>query len=219
MGMTRSGGTAHAFWTGRHRVNPLYGNRYVSDALRRDDVERGLVSFYGMLAQGFTRHTFIVGEGSTLEPVDEGGRFFYCTPNTAGNGHFLTMLRNLLVQDWDSDDDGRPDTLRLMAATPRHWLAEGRRIICEAAPTAFGPVSCTLTSQLHAGQVIAKLDLPQDPARASASKISLRARVPSGYRCVGASCNGEQLAVDAEGTVDLSGRQGNLQVVFAVEKQ
>src|SRR5262249_30412725 len=52
MGMVRSGGTAHAFWTGAERVNPLYGTRYVVDTLRRDDPERALVSFYGMLAQG-----------------------------------------------------------------------------------------------------------------------------------------------------------------------
>jgi hypothetical protein len=61
MGMVRAGGTAHAFWTGSERVNPLYGTRYVVDALRRDDAERALVSFYGMLAQGFTRNTLVAG--------------------------------------------------------------------------------------------------------------------------------------------------------------
>lgn len=219
MGMTRSGGTAHAFWTGPDRVNPLYGNRYVTDVLRRDEVERGLVSFYGMLAQGFTRNTFIVGEGCTLEPVDQGGRIFYCPPNTAGNGHFLTMLRNLLVQDWDSDDDGRPDTLRLMAATPRRWLSDGQVVRCQAAPTAFGPVSCTLTSQLSAGRVNAEVDLPALADREPASKILLRARVPDGYRCTRASCDDEELAVDEQGSVDLTGRQGRVKVVFSVEKK
>src|SRR5205085_12356862 len=48
MGMVRAGGTAHAFWTGPDRVNPLYGTRYVVDALRRDDPERALARFYGM---------------------------------------------------------------------------------------------------------------------------------------------------------------------------
>jgi hypothetical protein len=36
---------------------------------------RELVSFYGMLAQGLTRNTFIGGEGCTLQSVDAGGRF------------------------------------------------------------------------------------------------------------------------------------------------
>src|SRR5207249_3014967 len=73
---------------------------------------RALVSFYGMLAHGFTRNTFVAGEGNSLSPVNDFGRQFYCPPNSAGNGHFLQMLRNLLVQDWDLDDDGKPETLR-----------------------------------------------------------------------------------------------------------
>jgi len=79
MGMIRSGGTSHAFWTGSERINPLYGSRYSYDFLRRDLPEKYLVGFYGMLSQGFTRNTFIGGEGSTLEQVDDGGRFFYCS--------------------------------------------------------------------------------------------------------------------------------------------
>ena len=75
--------------------------------MRRDDVERGLVSFYGMLAQGFTRNTFICGEGASLKPLDDRGRLFSLPPNSAANSHFLSMLRYLLVQDSDLDDDGK----------------------------------------------------------------------------------------------------------------
>ena len=141
MGMTRAGGAQNNFWTGPDRINPLYGTRYALDTLRRDDPERALVSFYGMLAQGFTRNTLIAGEGCTLAPVDDGGRFFYCPPNSAGNAHFLSMLRNLLVQDWDLDDDGEPETLRLLFGTSRRWLEDGKQIDVERMPTAFGRVS------------------------------------------------------------------------------
>ena len=79
-----------------------------------------------MLAHGFTRNTLIAAEGNTLAPVDDGGRFFYCPPNSAGNAHFLSMLRNLLVQDWDLDDDGEPETLRLLFGTSRRWLEDGK---------------------------------------------------------------------------------------------
>jgi hypothetical protein len=84
--------------------------------------------FYGMLAQGFTRNTFVCAEGCSLAPVDDGGRFFYCPPNSAANAHFLSMLRHLLVQDRDLNDDGRPETLRLLFATPRRWLEDGQTI-------------------------------------------------------------------------------------------
>ena len=47
----------------------------------------------------------------------------------------------MLVQDWDLDDDGVPETLRLLFATPRRWLEDGKELKVERAPTAFGPVS------------------------------------------------------------------------------
>ena len=59
MGMLRAGGSEFNFWTGEHRLNPLYGTRYALHVLRRDDPERALVNLYGMLAQAFTRNTFV----------------------------------------------------------------------------------------------------------------------------------------------------------------
>jgi hypothetical protein len=132
-----------------------------------------------MLAQGFTRNTFISGEGASLTPVDADGRIFYCPPNSAANAHFLSMLRAMLVQDPDLDDDGRPETLRLCFATPKRWLADGQSITVARAPTAFGEVSVKLTSHLAAGEILAEIALP---SRASPTRTLLRARVPDGWR-------------------------------------
>jgi hypothetical protein len=217
MGMIRSGGDEFNFWTGSERVNPLYGTRYALDTLRRDDPERALVSFYGMLAQGFTRGTFIGGEGCSLAPVDAGGRIFYCPPNSAANGHFLSMLRNLLVQDPDLDDDGIPETLRLLFATPKRWLEDGKTIRVERAPTAFGEASVTMESKLAAGEVIATVSLP---TRNPPAHALLRARVPDGWRVIAASVeNGDSLRVDENGTVDLSALRGTARIRFRVSRQ
>ena len=216
MGMVRSGGDEFNFWTGGDRINPLYGTRYTLDTLRRDEPERAIVSLYGMLAQGFTRNTFVCGEGCTLRPVDAGGRFFYCPPNSAANGHFLSMLRHLVVQDSDLDDDGRPETLRLCFATPKRWLEDGKSIKVERAPTAFGEVAVSLQSKLSAGEVVADVILP---TRNPPQKTLLRARVPDGWKVMSAQlAAGQSLAVDAHGTVDLTGRTGAVKVVFAVKK-
>lgn len=215
MGLLRSGGGAFNFWTGEDRVNPLYGTRYVLDALRRDDPERALVSFYGMLAQGLTRNTFVGGEGSTLQPVDERGRFFYCPPNSAGSAHVLSMLRNLLVQDWDLDDDGKPETLRLAFATSRRWLEDGRTIKIERAPTAFGPVSYRLESKLSTGEILAEVELP---ARHAPAKALFRVRVPDGWRVTAAEALDKRLAVDGQGTVDVAGLGGKVGLRFRVAK-
>ena len=215
LGMVRSGGDAFNFWTGPERVNPLYGTRYTLDALRRDEPERALLSLYGTLAQGLTRNTFVGGEGCTLRPVDAEGRFFYCPPNSAASAHVLSMVRQLLVQEWDLDDDGRPDTLRLLFGTSRRWLEEGQAIRVERAPTAWGDVSVWAKSRLSAGEVVAQVELP---ARQAPSRVLLRARVPEGWTVRSALASGRRLLVDGRGTVELTGLSGRQEIRFAVAR-
>lgn len=204
-----------SFWNGTQSLNPLYGMRYVLTLLRRDEPERALVSFYGMLAQGFTRNTFVAGEGNSLTPFDEYGRQFYCPPNSAGNAHFLQMLRYLLVQDWDLDDDGKPETLRLAFATPKRWLEDGKTINIEHAPTAFGPVSFRLESHLARGEVKAEIDPPH---RNRPKSLLFRARVPDGWKIISASIENRALKSDALGTVDISSLRTRATIVFHVQR-
>lgn len=211
MGMTRSRPNV-TFWTGPHSANPLYGTRYVLTLLRRDEPEHALVSFYGMLAQGFTRDTFIAGEGGSLTPLDAHGRLFYCPPNSAGDTHFLTLLRHLLVQDWDTDEDGKLDTLRLAFATPKRWLDDGKEIKVERAPTAFGETSLTLRSRLKAGEVLVEFTPPPRVPR----QTLLRVRVPDGWRIVSAHAGPRDLKPDAQGTVDVTGVREKATLRFAV---
>ena len=98
-------------------VNPLYGLRYQLALLRRDEREKALVGFYGQLAQGMTRGTFIGGEGSRFVHGDANGRSFYLPPNSTSNAAWLLTLRFLLIQDWDLDEDARA----------RHAAADVRR--------------------------------------------------------------------------------------------
>jgi hypothetical protein len=216
MGMLRSGGMSNTWWNTEYKLNPLYGTRYALDTLRRDDVERSLVSFYGMLAQGFTRNTFICAEGASIIPSDPRGRLVSLPPNSAANAHALSMLRYLLVQDWDVDDDGKPDTLRLLFGTPKRWLEDGKTLKVERAPTAFGPVSIHLQSDLRNGNVVAEVDLPQ---RNEPKRTLLRARVPDGWKVTSATANGKTLTVDDTGAADLTGLKGKATVVFAAVRQ
>lgn len=211
MGMTRTGADLRTFWTGIPRTNPLYGLRYVEDVLRRDEPERALVNFYGALAQGCTRNTFIGAEGCSLTPLDSGGRIFYCPPNSASNAEWLSTFRRMLVQDWDLDDDGRPETLRLAFATPKRWLEDGKVIKVERAPTAFGPVSFRLESKLNKGEIIAEVD---PPYRNQPKQTLLRARVPDGWKIISAGASGQTFKPDANGTVDISSLKNKTTIVF-----
>jgi len=219
-------------------LDDLYGLRYSIKLLQLDEVDRALVSFYGKLAQGLTRETFIGAEGTGLRPLSresrvEGresgflpstldarhstaaGRPMYLPPNSTAQAYFLWMLRYLLVQDWDMDDDGTPETLRLCFATPKRWLDDGQEIKVERAPTAFGPVSLLVQSRINKGEVIAKLELPM---RNAAKQTLLRIRVPDGWRVVSAKVGSGELRVDERGTVEVSELKGKATVRFKAAK-
>jgi hypothetical protein len=186
-----------SFWMAQANVNDLYGMRYALTLLERDEADAALVCFYGKLALGMTRDTFIGSEGSCLRPVDEFGRQMYLPPNSAANANFLQQLRFLLVQDLDLDDDGQPETLRLAFATPRGWLADGKEIRVAGAPTAFGEIGFTIRSDLSHGKVVAEITPPpRKPAR-----TLIRFRLPTGWRIKEAP----GLLTDGE-TVDVTGK-------------
>ena len=196
-------------------LDDLYSLRYSIKLLQLDEVERALVSFYGKLAQGLTRETFIGAEGTGLRALDESGRPMYLPPNSTAQAYFLWMLRYMLVQDWDMDDDGKPETLRLCFATPKRWLEDGKEIKLERAPTAFGPVSLLVQSKLSRGEVTVKVDLP---TRNLPKQTLLRIRVPDGWRVNSAKAGRAEVKVDARGTADISSLRGKVIVRFNVGK-
>jgi hypothetical protein len=109
------------------------------------------------------------------------------------------MLRNLLVQDWDLDDDGIPETLRLAFATPHRWMENGKTIKIEKAPTAFGPISYTIFSNLEAGEIT----LTYSPPVRSPQKTQARIRVPDGWKIESAQIGNQKLKVDSFGTFEI----------------
>ncbi len=215
MGMIRFDQHSGLF-ANENAVDDLYSLRYANTLLRLDEPERALVSFYGKLAQGLTHDTFIGAEGTGLKPLDEFGRAMYLPPNNAANANFLWTLRYLLVQDWDMDGDGKPDTLRLLFATPRSWLSDGQTIKISHAPTAFGEVSVTVKSRLKHGEVIAEV---QPPQRESPRETLLRIRLPDGWQATSARIiksaehlQTASLPLDDKGTIKLPPLKANFTV-------
>lgn len=195
-------------------VNVLYGLRYLLALLRRDDRDRALVGFYGHLAQGMTRDTFIGGEGSRFLHGDAHGRSFYLPPNSASNAMFLLTLRYLLVQDWDLDDDGVPETLRLLYGIPQRWLIEGSPLVLERAPTAFGPLSLRVTPRFAQHEILVQLTAP--PRRPG--RMFLRLPPPTGWNITEAWLGAERMPLDSRHGIDLTGRIGALDIRFRLTK-
>ena len=119
----------------------------------------------------------------------------------------------MLVQDSDLDDDGKSETLRLLFATPKRWLEDGKSIKIERAPTAFGEVSVAVQSRLSAGEVTADVTLP---ARNPAARTLLRIRVPDGWRVTSARSGTRPVGLDAHGTADISALTGHVTIRFTV---
>jgi hypothetical protein len=214
MGMLRARANPGNWWIAGPRVNDLYGLRRNLTLLERDEVDRALVGFYGKLAQGMTRDTFIGCEGSSIVPFDEHGRQMSLPPNSTANANYLQTLRYMLVQDYDTDDDGRADTLRLAFATPRAWLADGKTIKVEHAPTHFGALSYTITSKLKDGTIEARIDLPKSQPK----KTLLRFRLPNGAKLASATADGKELHIADGETIDLTALKGSVSLQARIAK-
>jgi hypothetical protein len=207
MGMIRS--TPHqGEFDNQPGVNVLYGLRYQLALLRRDDRDRALVGFYGQLAQGMTRETFIGGEGSRFFHGNPSGRSFYLPPNSTSNATFLTVLRYLLAQDWDLDDDGRPETLRLLFGAPSRWFEDGAVLEVTHAPTMFGPISIRVESRLRANEVRLDLTSPPRPPESWLVRLPL----PPGRKPVSATLGETLLPIRPDGAIDLSRQKGHLSI-------
>jgi hypothetical protein len=215
MGLNRNLNASGTWWVKEEKgINDLYNLRYALAEIERDDVDHALVSFYGKLAQGFTKDTYIDGEGASLQPVDQYGRQTYLPPNSAANACYMQQLRYLLVQDYDTNDDGKADTLRLAFATPRAWLKNGQSIKVTNAPTQFGPVSYEIESQIANGGVSATVNVPDR----TPGKLLIRFRLPDNRKLTSATADGKELNISNGDTVDLTGLKGTIQVQAKVGK-
>jgi hypothetical protein len=187
--------------SGTDQVYGLNVARFLADEGEADQL---VLSLYGQLALALTPYTFVGGEAATVAPLD--GAYYraqYLPPNSVNNAAFLETLRLTLVHE-TRDPDGAPRGLELAFATPRTWLAPGKRIAVTAAPTSFGPLTYTLQSTTTA--VRATIDVP---ARARPHELRLRLRLPSGRRVVSVDVGRLDRGTS---TIDLSGRTGTIEL-------
>jgi hypothetical protein len=131
----------------------------------------------------------------------------YLPPSSANNDFFLATLRELLVH-WFAREDGRPYGLHLAHATPRAWLAHGKRVAVRGLPTPFGPISYSIDSRIGAGYLDAELSVP---SRTRIGELRLRVRVPPSKRVRLARIGRTTFAPDGD-TFDLTGRTGRLEM-------
>jgi hypothetical protein len=156
-------------------VDNVYAVSYAKFLADNDEADRLVMTFYGKLAHGMTRNTFVSAEGEEVDVCgDDYFRSMYLPPNSTNNSLFLHTLRLLLVRE-TTDERGLPQDLHLAHATPRGWLEHGQEIRAVEAPTLFGPLSFTISSRLEEGAIDVVVDLS---ACTSVRDVYLRLRTP-----------------------------------------
>jgi hypothetical protein len=193
---------AHIIYSNRpygSGLGAVYGlsmSRFMAD---NDHPDQLVLSLYGMIAIGMTPGTYISGEAISVVPVN--GAFYrsmYMPPNSGANASYLETFRQLLVHEVRGPS-GAPAGLDLAFSTPRAWLADGKTIGVQDAPTSFGPVSFSIA---RTGSRI-DVDVTAPPK----TRIRIRLRLPAGERVRSVS---RGVLHASSGTIDLGVRQGTI---------
>jgi len=153
---------------------PVY-NMQATAYLYRDEPEAAIRAFYSMMACAFSHHQ--------LTPLEHRWAWgqYYMPPST--DGAWFELYRNMLVNELSSDG-----SLFIGQATPRAWLADGKRISVTGAPTYFGPVNLQITSAAATGRITAKVEFTS--ARRPSS-VLVRFRHPQRQPMRSVSVNGK----------------------------
>lgn len=215
MGMPRT----RPFWKnspyyGQDGIAPLYGLKYAQARLRRNQPDHAIATLYGWLAHGMTRDSFIHGEGVRFAGGDDRGRYFHLPPNSASTANWLTLLRFLMIQEWDLNNDQDHETLRLLDATPRAWLADGKELSFKNVPTRFGPISLSVKSELAQGRVRVKCNLPKTPP----GRTTIQFRLPQPYRAFQVESGGRALQPMDDQRFDITGLAGETSLLVRVKR-
>jgi hypothetical protein len=122
---------------------------------------------------------------SALEPVEHRSTHgqYFGPPST--DGAWFELYRNMLITERDDD------SLLLAGFTPRRWLQDGRRITVQRAPTRFGSLSMTVTSQAASRHIAAEIQMPD---RTRPAALVVRLRHPDGARIRSVEVNGHKWA-------------------------
>ncbi len=136
------------FYKGWGAANEPVYNQQCTVYLLRDMPEAAIRCFYSHMAAAFSHSTF--------EPVEHRwthGQYFG-PPST--DGSWFELYRRMLIRETENG------TLFLAQATPRLWLADGKRIVVHNAPTYFGPLSMTIESHADQGAITAEIELSKE---------------------------------------------------------
>jgi hypothetical protein len=151
---------------------------YAQMLLRLDRIEEFLLFLYSHRYHAHTRGSWTAGEVTGIT----GDSALYCVP---AQQTIPLLVRWMLVLE-DSDED----RLYLAKGTPRQWLASGKEIGIEKAPTRWGRVSFGL--QAKADRVTGQIEFLNTKVP---REVDLTLRLPENSILKSATVNGEKTRI------------------------
>jgi len=152
-----------------------YGHGY--GLIQHDMIREALLLTYSVMAHQYTRGTWTAPETRNVLRAENAAP--YCTP--------AQLVVALLTRWMLVFEDPESETLWLGKAIPRAWLADGKTTSISSAPTRWGRVGFSISSQINAGKIIASVALPST----AAPLTKLRLRTPTGVKIHSVLLNGK----------------------------
>lgn len=149
---------------------------YAQMLLRLDRIEEFLLFLYSHRYHAHTRGSWTAGEVTGIT----GDSALYCVP---AQQTIPLLVRWMLVLE-DSDED----RLHLAKGVPRQWVASGKKIGIEHAPTRWGRVSFSLQAQPASNTVVGHVELSGTKAP---GEVHFKVRLPSGSSLRNVTVNGQ----------------------------
>lgn len=134
------------------------------------------------------------------------GQYADCDiPDTMTAGWFMENFRNLLVME-----DGQ--NLWVARATPRAWLAQGKKITVGNAPTYYGTLAYEIVSDVDNGRITATVEIP---SRNPIKSVIVRLRHPQAATLKSVTVNGKPWRKfnPAKEIIEITGMAGKVVVV------
>jgi hypothetical protein len=149
---------------------------YAQMLLRLDRIEEYLLFLYSHRYHDHTRGSWTAGEVSSID----GSTAIFCVP--------AQQTIPLLVRWMLALEDSDAERLYLAKGVPRAWLASGKEIAIEGAPTRWGRVSLRLKMDAPNNRVTARVELQGD---STPKELHVKLRVPKERPVKRATVNGK----------------------------
>jgi hypothetical protein len=152
---------------------------YAHELMRLGRIEEYILFMYGHRYHDYSRGSWTAGEVSGIT----GGGALFCIP---AQQTIPLLVRWALV--WEDPDE---DRLCFGRALPREWIATGKPIAIEGAPTRWGRVHYHLAPR-GADELVATITMPERGALPKELQVSFR--VPKGKTISSLTSNGETVS-------------------------